>query len=103
MPRTITISDETWSKIKDQVSEDETKPIKELNDLVGQVYTFWCARYIYHGKVKEVNSTYITLEDAAIVYETGEFTAKSPVDMQELPKGCQIMWNAVESFIALKW
>lgn len=101
--KTIKVSDETWEKIKDQVTAEEMKPVKELEDLVGQVYTFWCARYIYHGKVKAVNSTFITLEDAAIVYDTGALNAMKPADMQELPKGCQIVWSAVESFMALKW
>ena len=82
---------------------EEEKPIEDLTDLIGQTYTFWCARYIYHGRVKAVNSTYVTLEDAGVVYETGEFDAKQAVDMQSLPKDCQVLWSAVESFMKLKW
>jgi len=101
--KTIKISDETYELIKDQLDETETKPIEDLNDLIGQVFTFWCARYIYHGKVKAVNSTYITLTDAGIVYETGELNAKNASDLQDTPNEIQIMWNAVESFTKLKW
>ena len=103
--KTLDLSDEQYSKIKDilKLEEEKDQTIKDLQDLVGKVYTFWCARYIYHGKVKAVNSTYITLEDAGIVYDTGELNAESANDLQSLPKGCQIVWGAVESFIALKW
>lgn len=101
--KTINISDETYEKIKDKLTQDEVKPIKELKDLVGQTFTFWCARYIYHGEVKEVNSTYITLKNAGIVYETGELDAKEASDLQELPNEVQILWSAVESFTKMRW
>ncbi len=89
--------------IKDKLSEVEVKPIEDLKDLIGQTFTFWCARYIYHGKVKAVNSTYITLTDAGIVYETGELGAKEPLDRQATPNEVQVLWGAVESFMKLKW
>ena len=94
-----------YAKIKDIVEKEQTKDveIKNLQDLVGQIYTFWCARYIYHGKVKSVNSTYITLEDAGIVYNTGSLDAVSAEDLQGLPHECQIVWGSVESFTKLKW
>ena len=101
--RNIRISDKTYELIKDQLNEEEEKSIEDLQDLVGQTYTFWCARYIYHGKVKAVNTTYITLENAGIVYDTGELDSKEPSDKQDLPKDCQILWSAVESFMKLRW
>lgn len=103
MSKTIEVSDETYSRIKDQLGE-EVKEIETLEDLVGETYLFQCARYIYHGKVKSINSTYIELTKAGIVYETGELDAKSPTDKQDVPnKTLFVMRNAVESFYKPKW
>ena len=101
--KTIKISDETYDKIKDQLSEDEIEPINDLKDLVGKTYTFWCARYIYHGKVKAVNSTYLTLENAGIVYETGSLNDKKASDLQGLPNDCHILIQSIESIVKMKW
>ena len=99
----INISEETWEKIKDQVNEEEIKPVTELNDLIGKKYAFWCARYIYFGEIKAVNSTWITLKKAGVVYDTGELKATAPTDIQEYPKDLNIMWSAVESFNTTNW
>ena len=101
--KTIKISDETYEKIKDQLKKAEVKPINDLKDLVGKTYTFWCARYIYHGKVKTVNATYIELTKAGIVYETGELDAGSAKDRQSLPNNVFVMRNAIESFYKPEW
>ena len=102
--KTIKISDKTYEKIKDQLKgSEEVKPIENLNDLIGQTYTFWCARYIYHGTVKAVNDTYITLENAGVVYETGELDAKKPSDLQELPHECYVLIQSVEAIIKVRW
>lgn len=101
--RTINVSDATWEKIKDQVTEGEIKPINELDDLIGRKYAFWCARYIYFGEVKAVNSTWVTLKKAGIVYETGELNSKTPTDLQEAPKDIQVLWSGVESFMETNW
>ena len=101
--KNITVSDETWDKIKSLVEEEATTPIKELNDLIGLTLTFWCARYIYHGTVEKVDSLFITLKNASIVYDTGDLSAKEPLTKEALPKGCQILWSAVESFQKLRW
>jgi hypothetical protein len=103
MTKTIQVSDETYEKIKSQLQAEEQKEIKNLDDLVGETYCFQCARYIYHGKVKSVNSDYIQLENAGVVFETGEYSSSSPLDRQELPNGVQVMRNAIESFFKLKW
>jgi len=89
-------------RIKDQLGED-TQEIETLDDLVGQKYAFQCARYIYFGKVKTINSTYIELTNASIVYNTGELKAKDAEDKQELPSNLFIMRNAIENFYQPKW
>lgn len=102
MSKTIEVSDEMFEIIKDQIGGD-VQEIETLDDLVGKKYAFQCARYIYHGKVKTVNSTYIELTDASVVYETGELKAKEASDKQELPSNLFIMRNAIENFYKPKW
>ena len=103
--KTLKVSEETYEKIKKQLADEDrvVRPIEDMEDLVGQTLTFWCARYIYHGKVKSVNDTFITLTDAGIVYETGDLDSKSPSDLQELPNDCQVLIQSVEAIIEMEW
>ena len=100
MSKTIEVSDETYERIQDQLDVQE---IENLDDIIGEKYAFQCARYIYFGKVKSINSTYIELSSAEIVYETGELKAKNPDNKQELPNNLFIMRNAIECFWKPKW
>jgi len=102
MSKTITISEETYEGIKDQLGS-EILEVENLEDLIGKKFLFQCARYIYYGKVKNVNSNYIELEKAGVVYETGELKAKEASDFQELPSNVFVMRNAIESFWVPKW
>ena len=45
----------------------------------------FAATYIYTGKLVGVNDTFIKLENAKIVYETGPFDNKTYKDAQNLP------------------
>lgn len=101
--RTINVSDETYEAIKDKLEETEIDPIKELSGMIGKKYAFWCARYIYFGEVKAVNSSFLTLKKAGVVYDTGELKASKAADLQELPKDLQIIWSAIESFNETNW
>ena len=101
---TLEVSEETLAKIKDQLGEeDSVLEIENLEDLVGKKFLFRCARYFYHGKVKKVNSAYVELEKASIVYDTGELKASNAEDIQELPSNVFIMRNAIESMYKPKW
>lgn len=67
--------------------------------LLGQTVTLWCGVYIYTGKLVGVNSTCVKLENAMIVYETGEFTAKEWQDAQSLGvDSLYVQLQAIESF-----
>ena len=101
--RTIKISDKTFEKIKDQIGEDKIKELENLDDLMGETYLFQCARYIYHGKVKKVTADYIELEDAGVVFETGDYSNKEPKDRQELPHNVFVMRQSIEAFYKMKW
>jgi len=101
---TLEISEETLKKIKEQLGEDlELKEIKSMEDLIGETYLFQCARYIYYGEVKAVNSDYITLKCASIVFETGDYSNKEAEDKQSLPYNVKVMRRSIESFFKLKW
>lgn len=73
-----------------------------LVGLMGERITLFCANYIYTGKLTGVNDTCVKLEDAALVYETGEFTSKTWKDAQALPKPIYIQLAAIEMFTVLK-
>lgn len=73
-----------------------------LVKLMGERVTLFCMNYIYTGKLVGVNDTCVLLEDAGIVYETGELTTKSWKDMQKLPSEWYVSISAIESFGLLK-
>jgi len=101
---TLEVSEETLKKIRDQLGEElEIKEVKDMEDLIGETYLFQCARYLYHGKVKDVNSTFITLEDSGVVFETGAYDSKQPEDLQKLPYDVKVMRQSIESFCKMKW
>jgi hypothetical protein len=73
-----------------------------LEGLLGERVTLFCMNYIYAGKLMGVNTTCVLLEDAAVVYETGDFTEKEFKDAQPLPNNWYIQTNSIESFGKLK-
>ena len=73
-----------------------------LMGFMGQRLTVFCLNYIYTGTLTGVNETCIKLEDAAIVYETGELNTKQWKDAQPLPHACYVMLACIESFMILK-
>jgi hypothetical protein len=101
----LKVSDETYKLIKKQLTKKDkvVKPIQDLEDMIGQTLTFWCSRYIYHGEVKAVNDTFITLTDAGIVYETGELDESKAKDLQELPNDCHVLIQSIEAIIPMEW
>ena len=84
------------------------RPITETEDdgfspLMGEKVTLMCANYFYTGKLVGVNEAFVELEDPAIVYETGEWTAKEYKDVQAL--GCKtlrVRTASIEAYGKLK-
>jgi hypothetical protein len=70
--------------------------------LMGQSVTLFCINYIYTGILAGVNDTYVKLEKAKIVYETGPFDSKDWKDAQPLPNDLYVVTSSVESFTVLK-
>lgn len=73
MPRTIEISEETYEKLKDQLTYEGFKEINSLQDLVGKKFFFRTVTYHLTGKVKKIIGSIIELEDAAWIADSGRF------------------------------
>jgi len=73
-----------------------------LIGLLGERVTLFCQIYIYTGKLIGVNDSFVLLEGAKVVYETGAFTDKEYKDAQPLPNNWYVTTNSIESFGILK-
>ena len=80
----------------------ETDDNDGFESMLGERVTFFCLNYIYTGKLVGVNGTYLLLEEAAVVYETGPFSDTKWKDAQPLPHSWRIQIAAIESWGALK-
>jgi len=74
-----------------------------LIGLIGECVTLFCLNYIYAGELVGVNDTFVKLNNAHIVYETGSFSDKRFKDAQKLNEGIfYIQTSSIESFGKLK-
>jgi len=80
----------------------ESDEVSGFDAMLGERITLFCMNYIYTGKLIGVNDTHIELEDAAIVYETGELSSGTWKDAQRLPCNWRVQMAAVESWGSLK-
>ena len=70
-----------------------------LEALLGQNVLLFCLNYIYTGKLVGVNPSFVKLEGAKIVYETGAFSDKNYKDAQNLPTNeWYVQTAAIESY-----
>jgi len=73
-----------------------------LEGLMGQRITLFALNYIYTGNLVGVCEKFVTLKDAAIVYETGDFSDPKWKNAQYLPHPVYVRLDCVESFMILK-
>jgi len=73
-----------------------------LESLMGENVTLFCVNYIYTGKLVGVDTIFVKLEHAKVVYETGDFSSADWSDAQSLPHDWYVQTSAVESFGVLK-
>ena len=71
--KTLTISEETYNLIKSQLRDDEKLDISGLQDFVGKDFYFRTVTYHLTGKVVKVFGTYLLLEQAAWIPDSGRF------------------------------
>ena len=70
-----------------------------LEKLLGQNVLIMCMNYSYAGKLIGVNKTFVLLEDAGIVFETGPFGDAKFKDFQKFPvKEWHVSTGAIESY-----
>jgi hypothetical protein len=98
------VSDDVKAKVEELLNGDDCIEVESLDELIGKKLAFQCARYIYFGKIKKVNSLFIELEDAQLVFDTGDFSNKKPEDAQDLPKKkAYLMRQSIEVVFPTNW
>lgn len=73
MSKTITVSDETFESIKDQLETKKTKPIEDLTDLIGMKLFIRTVTYHLTGHVVAKIGGFLQLEEAAWIADSGRF------------------------------
>lgn len=71
--RTIEISDETYEKIKNQLTEEEKIDIFCYDDFIGHNFFFRTVTYHLIGKVTKRIGRFLQLEKASWVADSGRF------------------------------
>ena len=67
--------------------------------LLGEKILLMCSNYFYSGKLVGVNDTFVCLEEASIVYQTGAWSNKSYDDQQLIgPKLWYVQVSSIESY-----
>ena len=71
--KTIEVSEETYQKIKDQLSEDEKIDVSTLEDFVGKKWFIRTVTYHTVGKITKLVGKFAILENASWVADSGRF------------------------------
>ena len=66
-----------------------------LESLMGEQVLLLCGNYFYAGKLVGVNKTIVALQDASVVYETGDWSAAKWKDSQAMGPG--------ETYVRIQW
>ena len=73
MTKTITISDETFELIKEQLKDNEKFDISEFQDFVGKKVFIRTVTYHLTGKITKIVGSFFILQDAAWIADSGRF------------------------------
>jgi hypothetical protein len=85
--------------MKRLIEEIETEG---LDKLIGEVVTLLCMNYFYTGKLIGVNANDVLLENAYIIYETGEWKDVAWKDAQYVCKELYVRVAAIEAYGKMK-
>ena len=69
-----------------------------LISLLGEKVIIFCMNYFYAGTLTGVNDKCILLDDAGIVYETGQFSDVKWKDFQKFGSPIYVQISAIEAF-----
>ncbi len=98
MSRTLEVSDETYQRIKEQLSDDEQIDISSLDDFVGKKLFIRTVTYHLTGKVSKRIGNFLQLEDAAWIADSGGFMSaikNGTLDEVEPVNTCWVNLNSV--------
>lgn len=73
MSKTLTISDETYDLIKNQLNQDGDFEVTELDDFIGKKLFIRTVTYHLTGKVVKRIGNFIQLENASWIADSGRF------------------------------
>lgn len=73
MTKTIEVSDETYERIKDQLTGDEMTDISDLDDFIGKKLFIRTVTYHLTGEVVKRIRNFIQLKKAAWIADSGRF------------------------------
>jgi len=99
--KTITVSDETYEKIKSQLQEDEVEEVdvNALDDFVGKKLFIRTVTYHCTGKVVKRVGKFFELKDGAFIGDSGRFhDALSTGELSEVEPTGQ-MWVNTDSIV----
>jgi hypothetical protein len=70
---TIEVSQETYEKIKDQLSSDELADISSMQDLIGKKWFIRTVTYHWVGKAEKLIGQVLIMSNASWVADSGRF------------------------------
>jgi len=73
-----------------------------LEKLIGEKVTLLCMNYFYYGKLIGVNTDDVLLEDAHIIYDTGDWSQANWSDAQKVCAELYVRTSSIESFGKIK-
>ncbi len=77
----------------------EEVPGEGLEAFMGKRVILLCTNYFYVGTLTGINDTFVQLDEAALVYETGKWTDSKYADAQKLPgKFWYVQREHIEAF-----
>lgn len=85
--------------MKKLIIEDEKEGLIKL---LGEYVTLYCTSFIYAGLLRGVNTDDVLLEDAEIVYDTGDHSSKSWATAEKLPGDWYVRLSRIESYGVFK-
>jgi hypothetical protein len=71
--KTLQISEETYEKIREQLSSEEKLDVSKVDDLIGEKFFIRTVTYHLVGKLTKIIGNLWQLEDASWVADSGRF------------------------------
>ena len=73
MSKTITISEETYDLIKDQLNQNETIDVSCMKDLIGKKLFIRTVTFHFVGEVTKVFGSFLQMKNTVWVADSGRF------------------------------